>query len=257
MSSKKRYGTYGRAITSPALLSSSVGWTRPDATSQIDRLRSQATSVISPPPHEYAVPHAFGGGSSNGTLASRPPADPKQPQRSRAERLRHRISERRTNAYMIPPSSTGRDTAIDALMNKYLNKSKENLEDGRKSRESKDRKFLKTKTGLLKKYVQGSRAQELLARTNRETSPTIDSLMKRYGNNNASAHRIKDSTTVSRRESMENTENENSKSLENKSCKEARLSGSDVRIKWEVTNQEVKPTSSVKRFSITIDPSGK
>ncbi|CAO4373796.1 unnamed protein product [Caenorhabditis nigoni] len=238
MSSKKRYGTYGRAITSPALLSSSVGWTRPDATSQIDRLRSQATSVISsPPPHEYAVPHAFGGGSSNGTLASRPPADPKQPQRSRAERLRHRISERRTNAYMIPPSSTGRDTAIDALMNKYLNKSKENLDDGRKSRES-------------------SRAQELLARTNRETSPTIDSLMKRYGNNNASAHRIKDSTTVSRRESMENTENENSKSLDNKSCKEARLSGSDVRIKWEVTNQEVKPTSSVKRFSITIDPSG-
>ncbi|EFO85314.1 hypothetical protein CRE_21065 [Caenorhabditis remanei] len=99
MSSKKRYGTYGRAITSPALLSSSVGWTRPDATSQIDRLRSQATSVISsPPPHEYAVPHAYGG-SSNGTLASRPPADPKQPQRSRAERLRHRISERRTNAY--------------------------------------------------------------------------------------------------------------------------------------------------------------
>lgn len=99
MSSKKRYGTYGRAITSPALLSSSVGWTRPDVTSQIDRLRSQATSVVSsPPPHEYAVPHAFSG-SSNGTNASRPPADPKQPQRSRAERLRHRISERRTNAY--------------------------------------------------------------------------------------------------------------------------------------------------------------
>ncbi|EGT47710.1 hypothetical protein CAEBREN_24474 [Caenorhabditis brenneri] len=195
MSSKKRYGTYGRAITSPALLSSSVGWTRPDATSQIDRLRSQATSVVSsPPPHEYAVPHAFGGGNSNGTLTSRPPADPKQPQRSRAERLRHRISERRTNAYMIPPSSTsGRDVAIDALMNKYLNKSKENLDDGRKSRES-------------------SRAQELLARSNREMSPTIDSLMKRYGNqNNSSAHRIKDST-VSRRESMEITENnENSR----------------------------------------------
>ncbi|CAL2040285.1 unnamed protein product [Caenorhabditis brenneri] len=240
MSSKKRYGTYGRAITSPALLSSSVGWTRPDATSQIDRLRTQATSVVSsPPPHEYAVPHAFGGGNSNGTLTSRPPADPKQPQRSRAERLRHRISERRTNAYMIPPSSTsGRDVAIDALMNKYLNKSKENLDDGRKSRES-------------------SRAQELLARSNREMSPTIDSLMKRYGNqNNSSSHRIKDST-VSRRESMEVTENnENSRSLDNKSCKEARLSGSDVRIKWEVTNTEVKPTSSVKRFSVTIDPSG-
>lgn len=56
----------------------------------------------------------------------------------------------------------------------------------------------------------GSRAQELLARTNREMSPTIDSLMKRYGNNNSSAHRIKDST-VSRRESMEIQDNENSR----------------------------------------------
>uniref|UniRef100_A0A8R1IBW1 Uncharacterized protein n=1 Tax=Caenorhabditis japonica TaxID=281687 RepID=A0A8R1IBW1_CAEJA len=98
MSSKKRYGTYGRAITSPALLSSSVGWTRPDATSQINRLRSQATSVVaSPPPHEYAVPHAVSGSSG---ISMKPPADPKgHQQRSRAERLRNRISERRTNAY--------------------------------------------------------------------------------------------------------------------------------------------------------------
>uniref|UniRef100_A0A8R1IGE4 Uncharacterized protein n=1 Tax=Caenorhabditis japonica TaxID=281687 RepID=A0A8R1IGE4_CAEJA len=98
---------------------------------------------------------------------------------------------------VVPPSTNGRDVAIDALMNKYLNKSKENLEDySRKSREN-------------------SRAQELLGRTSRDMSPTIDSLMKRYGNggNNSTSHRIKDST-ISRRESMENVDgseqNENS-----------------------------------------------
>ncbi|CAB3409496.1 unnamed protein product [Caenorhabditis bovis] len=194
-STKRRYGTYGRAITSPALLSTSVGWIRPEVKAQCDRLRMVATSATPPPPqqHEYAVPHIH--------TTSKPPADPKQ--RTRADRLRNRISERRTNTYMVPPPRSERDEQIDELMHKYLNKSRENVSTSRVSR-------------------QNSRAQELLNRKSRNTSPTIDTLMKR--------------------------------SLDGKSCNEARLSGSEIRIKWQVSSSEIKTTPSVKRFSVTIDP---
>ncbi|CAB3409497.1 unnamed protein product [Caenorhabditis bovis] len=216
-STKRRYGTYGRAITSPALLSTSVGWIRPEVKAQCDRLRMVATSATPPPPqqHEYAVPHIH--------TTSKPPADPKQ--RTRADRLRNRISERRTNTYMVPPPRSERDEQIDELMHKYLNKSRENVSTSRVSR-------------------QNSRAQELLNRKSRNTSPTIDTLMKRYGK---SGSVIKDSTVAQ-------NEAENQRSLDGKSCNEARLSGSEIRIKWQVSSSEIKTTPSVKRFSVTIDP---
>ncbi|CAD6194819.1 unnamed protein product [Caenorhabditis auriculariae] len=218
-STKRRYGTYGRAITSPALLSSSVAWTRPSETTP-GRFSMKTTSATPPPTssgsaprHEYATPNVTG-------FTARPPADPKQ--RSRVERLRQRISDRRTSAYMAPnqvfaESKESGDTSIQDLMNKYLKKKTPEKEMGRKSRE-----------------VSSIKENHLKASDSRDSSPSIDALMKRYGSN-GSSHRIRDST-LSRRESLEANgsvgsvdRNSSNKIPLNQSCREARLSGSDVK----------------------------
>ncbi|WKY06720.1 hypothetical protein Q1695_006698 [Nippostrongylus brasiliensis] len=109
MATRRRYGTYGRAVTLPApVLNSSTEWPRPT-----DMPWNQRAYVAAMTP------------------AAAPPVLPTEsPSRRIEARLRQRMINERLRAVHVPATGDDGKSSIQELMNRYLNKSRESLPRG-------------------------------------------------------------------------------------------------------------------------------
>ncbi|XGW28319.1 hypothetical protein V3C99_008249 [Haemonchus contortus] len=108
MATRRRYGTYGRAVTLPApVLTPGVDWPRPT-----DMPWNQRLHVAPVAPAAVAVPSVI---------------PQESPSRRIEARMRQRMINERLRAVHVPLAADDGKTSIQELMDRYLNKSKESL----------------------------------------------------------------------------------------------------------------------------------
>ncbi|CAI4231887.1 unnamed protein product [Auanema sp. JU1783] len=183
---KLKYGINGRACTSPALLSTSIKWQRPDTDSQLSRLAYQASRGI--------------------------PPDPAHSTSKRNDVPKLSILQR--------PSSLKQVVETKNLVQKYVADSKDRLDRWAQRNSS-------SITSLLKKCVSPTTTSTAVNKY--EPKAELDVTYSRPA---GATYGVK-------------TRDEDKKN----DILKPRLSGSDIRIKWDVNCSEKKPTGKTSYIS--------